>query len=205
MAAACLIWSVCCALWWCLSDGSVSLRWCCISEIVLVSQMMPCFLDGVNDVVSFRWYCVSQMVLCLSDGDVSLRWWCVSQIVVCLSDSAVFLSAGAVSLRWCYVPQIVLCVLQMVLCMASSYFRRVLCDNSPGVRNVVVLRDIPHLEMRNILQFLYTWVEFPSRDEEHPSFPYKQVAFPLGDDSQTKNSYTSELSSHMKMRNFLQF
>uniref|UniRef100_A0A6A7G5L9 Serine-rich adhesin for platelets-like isoform X2 n=1 Tax=Hirondellea gigas TaxID=1518452 RepID=A0A6A7G5L9_9CRUS len=45
---------------------------------------------------------------------------------------------------------------KIVLCVASSYFRRVLSDHSPGVRSVIVLRDIPHNEMRNVLQFLYT-------------------------------------------------
>ncbi|XP_018006615.1 serine-rich adhesin for platelets isoform X2 [Hyalella azteca] len=45
---------------------------------------------------------------------------------------------------------------KVVLCVASGYFRRVLADQSPGVRSVVVFRDVQADEMKNILQFLYT-------------------------------------------------
>lgn len=44
---------------------------------------------------------------------------------------------------------------QIVLCLASSYFRQVL-SRDMGVQSVIVLRDIKFAELRNIIHFIYT-------------------------------------------------
>ena len=44
---------------------------------------------------------------------------------------------------------------QIVLCLASPYFRQVL-SRELTVQSVVVLRDIKFSELRNIIHFIYT-------------------------------------------------